>query len=989
VASDFQGNHGPKSTVREIVNAPTPSGPHTAWVTVQDVSGNTISDAGVKALMVNGYTERGETLSGSMHYLNGMPAKFLLEITCPGLDDVFVDVHLPGTVIEAIVNVTVDAQGIVALTVRSVGPNLGNFALGAAEPTPYNPTELQVCTGGEIPEGEPVCSDGYDDNFNGGLNSTPPVYSPIECDTMVCGETGNFIGPTGGDFRDTDWWLVTLAAEMDVTWTVTADGFGHAITTVDITVPGGAVVGDFLVSTAGETLSVTNCLGAGDWALFVSTSGFTGVPCGSEYQGALTCSPCVLPPTGACCNADGSCSDDVFEADCLNAGGLLWSEGEFCFFVICPEPPDVCGPGAGDCFSSNGSPGCDDVECCEAVCAVDPFCCDVTWDGLCASQALDICGFTGPVACCFEDGSCQDLIEEECLNASGTPQGPGTSCATFNCPQPPGPNDECEGALPIGDLPTTVSGTTLGQGNDDAPFCGTSNGSGGGVWYTLIGTGGQILLTTCENQGVGGGADYDTKIRVYCQGCDLLTCVAGNDDEPGCNLHSTVTFCSQEGAEYLVLVHGFSSSEGNFTLAAVDQGSCGGALECIPPTPEGACCFQTGPCEGECVDGLTQEDCEGQGGVYQGDDTFCAGGFEGYAVEDCSNPYMPIANLPGAMIAPLASSSDDNGDVVDIGFTFPFHLSGSTHTTIGIASNGYLTFGSDLSDFTNDPIPSTIDPNDHISPLWDDWSPNNGGDVYYGTFEDPLRFMASWEGVPPFGGGDASSFQAVLFPDGTIELRRGMYDAGTSATCGIENFDGTDGISTSCDENSCTRIVALFGDPIVCVPPDVTPPDLTCIADEVMGGASSSGDSSGSSGSSSSDGCFNPNLILGWEAMDDCGEVFVTATLDIGCLVLDIENGQEIKLLCNNSGGGSDSGGGGNQCSVAYCQSGEVIKVKSNMAIYTVTAVDEAGNVSTCELDLCPPPGGSSSKSHSSGMSGSGMSGSGSSGSSSSHGMHM
>ncbi|MHC5114419.1 MAG: hypothetical protein ACYTGP_08340 [Planctomycetota bacterium] len=497
--------------------------------------------------------------------------------------------------------------------------------------------------------------DEYVDAFNGGLNSTPPVYTPIACGETVCGETGNFIRQ-GVQNRDTDWYLISLSAPTDVTWTVTSN-FSAAITTVDISVPGGDVVGDFVTGVG--TLTVTNCLPAGDWALFVSTSGFAGVPCGSEYRGAVTCVPCTPPPTGACCEADGTCSDDVEEADCLNAGGLAWFEDDVCSLVVCPEPPAVCGPDAGSCYISNGSPGCNDVECCEAVCALDPFCCDVTWDGLCASQALDICEapalaccFTdgscqelmgddctaaggtvqgpgsscatitcevaccfdegscqdltgddcaaaggagqGPgsscatitceVACCFGDGSCQDLTGNDCTAAGGTGHGPGSSCATLTCPPPPSsPNDVCDDAFFIGDLPTTISGTTVGQGSDIAPFCGTNNADGGGLWYTLTGTGGQILVTTCENQGVGGTADYDSKIRVYCQGCDVLTCVAGNDNEPGCNLQSTVIFCSQEGAEYLVLVHGIGTAEGNFTLAVVDQGSCSGAVECIVP----------------------------------------------------------------------------------------------------------------------------------------------------------------------------------------------------------------------------------------------------------------------------------------------------------------------------------------------------------------------------------------------------------------------
>lgn len=48
-----------------------------------------------------------------------------------------------------------------------------------------------------------------------------------------------------------------------------------------------------------------------------------------------------------------------------------------------------CGSGGG-CFAVHG-PGCDDVDCCSAVCALDGFCCAVTWDALCVNEANDAC----------------------------------------------------------------------------------------------------------------------------------------------------------------------------------------------------------------------------------------------------------------------------------------------------------------------------------------------------------------------------------------------------------------------------------------------------------------------------------------------------------------------------------------------------------------------------------------------------------------------
>ncbi len=49
-----------------------------------------------------------------------------------------------------------------------------------------------------------------------------------------------------------------------------------------------------------------------------------------------------------------------------------------------PEPPSDC------CFPHDGM-GCDDPKCVKLVCALDPFCCDVAWDGLCAQLALEHC----------------------------------------------------------------------------------------------------------------------------------------------------------------------------------------------------------------------------------------------------------------------------------------------------------------------------------------------------------------------------------------------------------------------------------------------------------------------------------------------------------------------------------------------------------------------------------------------------------------------
>ena len=91
----------------------------------------------------------------------------------------------------------------------------------------------------------------------------------------------------------------------------------------------------------------------------------------------------------------------------LNGGGLDYSgqgdedgDGSTDYFEACLAGSDPCdansvpdpGPfSCGDCLSSNGTPGCENDDCEATVCAIDSWCCDVAWDGLCAAEANDIC----------------------------------------------------------------------------------------------------------------------------------------------------------------------------------------------------------------------------------------------------------------------------------------------------------------------------------------------------------------------------------------------------------------------------------------------------------------------------------------------------------------------------------------------------------------------------------------------------------------------
>ncbi|MFK7757188.1 MAG: T9SS type A sorting domain-containing protein [Flavobacteriales bacterium] len=148
-------------------------------------------------------------------------------------------------------------------------------------------------------------------------------------------------------------------------------------------------------------------------------------------------------------------------------------------------------------------------------------------------------------------------------------------------------NDLCDGALPIlcGE---TLEGSTTSATPDGTSFCGTTN-SAPGVWYSLTGAGDIITASLC-------GSSYDTKISIYSGSCDDLTCVEGNDDS--CGLQSEEEFTANLDVDYFILVHGFSTGTGDYSLSLT--------CEPIPTAPENDLCSGALPLEcGQTLEGST------------------------------------------------------------------------------------------------------------------------------------------------------------------------------------------------------------------------------------------------------------------------------------------------------------------------------------------------------------------------------------------------
>jgi uncharacterized repeat protein (TIGR01451 family) len=164
---------------------------------------------------------------------------------------------------------------------------------------------------------------------------------------------------------------------------------------------------------------------------------------------------------------------------------------------------------------------------------------------------------------------------------------------------------------------------------------------------------------------------------------------------------------------------------------------------------------------------------------------------------------------------------DDNYDgPFPIGFAFNFY--GNDYTEFYIQSNGVLNFDDLYITLGNEcPLPVSGDYNNLIALLWDDLDPGDTSDpVYYQSFAAgacPYSgyagacLVVQYQGFHHYQGGGggaiAGTWEAILFDNYSILLQ--YQDAGAEeglgSTTGIENADGTDGLTYACDTPGSLR----------------------------------------------------------------------------------------------------------------------------------------------------------------------------------------
>jgi len=165
----------------------------------------------------------------------------------------------------------------------------------------------------------------------------------------------------------------------------------------------------------------------------------------------------------------------------------------------------------------------------------------------------------------------------------------------------------------------------------------------------------------------------------------------------------------------------------------------------------------------------------------------------GYRWVDSNDPFGPTfawMDISGMGTVALSTGDDVTAGPFALGFDFPFY--DGDYNQFFVCSNGFMSLTDNSTDYNNQPLPSGGAPGHLIAPFWDDLVVADGT-VYY--YNDGIRLIVQWEGVSHYGSGGPYSFQALVYPDGTIEYQYNTMGLPTDeCTVGLQNGTGTDGL---------------------------------------------------------------------------------------------------------------------------------------------------------------------------------------------------
>ncbi|MDP2723850.1 MAG: carboxypeptidase regulatory-like domain-containing protein, partial [Bacteroidales bacterium] len=180
-----------------------------------------------------------------------------------------------------------------------------------------------------------------------------------------------------------------------------------------------------------------------------------------------------------------------------------------------------------------------------------------------------------------------------------------------------------------------------------------------------------------------------------------------------------------------------------------------------------------------------------------GPDTY---GYEWIDSDEAGGPVYNWIEISGIGTEQTLSGDDA---YVTIPLPFEFEFYGSIKTEIKASTNGFVTFGTNGTAYSNAQIPTAALPNDFIAAFWDDGYFLAGTSKLY-TYDGGTYFVIQYQDARRLGeSGVYDTYQVILYRNGRIMIQYKTIHSTTlnSNTVGIENATGTDGLQVAYNTN--------------------------------------------------------------------------------------------------------------------------------------------------------------------------------------------
>jgi len=381
------------------------------------------------------------------------------------------------------------------------------------------------------------------------------------------------------------------------------------------------------------------------------------------------------------------------------------------------------------------------------------------------------------------------------------PQIPTPSSPTDVAPPSERPqNDACVDAIGPLNADDSIMGTVAFSTKESVDTCGDVTSTEAGVWYYVLGTGGEMLAHTCL------GTSFDTKITVFKGGCDKPICFESNDNF--CGTQSAVSWMSTYQQEYRILVHGEAPNptDASFQLTLIPRynDECNTAIGPISINTPGLVL-------GDTAMGNPNNEIACGGATNNSPSVF-------YLVRGTGGT-MNVNACQGTNFSPRVTIL--SGDCTDLQCVAQSAVCEISWTSTAFADYYVMIDGQDDDDsgnfglkVTSSTVPDNSECSRALGPLQLDGSAVKGS-TSAATVDSDAPFClsaVSSPGVWFFVVGDGSTLQASLCNGATFDTRLSIYEGSCEEGAGLSDLLCIDGNDDFCGQESLVTWVSQPGE---------------------------------------------------------------------------------------------------------------------------------------------------------------------------------